>query len=1120
MNTILRITIGSALILLQSHISLAQDGYPFVTHFEYSSRMVGQNIDFAQDKNGLVYVLNLNGLFSFDGSSWTYLPTPGKAHAVEKIGDVYVAGENFIGYYEENLKGNSVFTLVDGTGNDVFYRLCESGRGVTFALGIKGIYRISRAEPRKASLYYAESDSSMLFTDIFSIGDLVFGVKNNQFLFQILSQNAREYSTPLSGDEYFSFSLTHAGKQLLVTNRNRLFWFDGNRFIPFKVDDKQLPKENRITDGVSVNDNTLAFSTLFGGVVLVNPNTGLVKQVIDVDSGLPDNEVSLVSADDEKGLWIFHELGASRFDFDIPVKSFDRYPGLNGNILSVCRFGQLYVGTSNGLYRLDVSKTYKTVTVERELPVEPVAQAKDLQTSRPKKRSLLDRILGRSEETPDEINPKKTSPSKPEKRNEVRKITRQVFTGYAYQRVDGVSGRVNQLIVNSNCLFASSNRGLYCIKDSKVQTIISGKPIHYISAFNDDFLLVGSGSQLYRVSENNGEFEVSSIVSVPKGKINSALHFEKWLFVSTDDKVFRYELNNPQKTPDELNVPEGLVLPSLCMAKGKPYVVTINAIYQINNQFDSLVKQSWGNTELKLMYAGAKDFYLKQGSTWLNFTESDTTNSIIPNLGLLDKVSYVSRESNRTLWAVTGYRQIYRIDAPTDSREKTFAIKIIQVSRKNGEILNTRFSSIPEKKSAISITLQAPFYLKNEGVEYQYFVKGSMDAWSDWQSSPIIEFPFFAAGNHEIQLRARNAQGIVSQSVAYNIYSKPIFYKTFWFYSLLAAFIFIMILLYIKQRERKLIKENRELEKKVRERTKTIQEQKEEIEAQRDQLQIRNEEILQQKEEIEAQRDEIMEQRDKIITQNQEIIKSISYALRIQRAVMPTHDKVSTTLNDFFIFLKPRDIVSGDFYWIAQRDHKVVLAVADCTGHGVPGAFMSLLGITLLDEIVNRVGNIQPDIILGHLREYIKRALSQEGKEHETKDGMDIALAVIDTATMQLQFSGAYNPIYIIRKGKLTELKGDKMPVGIHLSERKDFTLHNFQLSKGDCLYMFSDGYVDQFGGDNNRKFMAKNFRELLVRTSPLPMADQYKELEDTLDRWMGGTYEQTDDILVFGLRV
>lgn len=305
----------------------------------------------------------------------------------------------------------------------------------------------------------------------------------------------------------------------------------------------------------------------------------------------------------------------------------------------------------------------------------------------------------------------------------------------------------------------------------------------------------------------------------------------------------------------------------------------------------------------------------------------------------------------------------------------------------------------------------------------------------------------------------------------------------------------------LKENEKLQDKVNRELEEKVRERT---------------------EEILKQKEEIEAQRDEITD--------------SINYARRIQSAVLPSEDSLNELLPEHFVLFRPRDIVSGDFYWIKQLKHFTIVVAADCTGHGVPGAFMSMLGISFLNEMVSRSRFDSAGEFLDRLRNKVKDTLKQQGKEMEQKDGMDMSLAIIDNETMELQYAGAFNPLIIIRKktlsldenlsGKVTstsdihnliEIKGDRQPIAIHDRET-EFKTNYVKLEQGDSIYIFSDGYPDQMGGPKGKKFMIKNFKQLLLDIQDEPLSVQKERLENTLDEWKSNI-EQMDDILVFGIK-
>jgi len=278
-------------------------------------------------------------------------------------------------------------------------------------------------------------------------------------------------------------------------------------------------------------------------------------------------------------------------------------------------------------------------------------------------------------------------------------------------------------------------------------------------------------------------------------------------------------------------------------------------------------------------------------------------------------------------------------------------------------------------------------------------------------------------------------------------------------------------------------------------------------------------EIENQRDEIEAQRNTATKQRDQIARQNRIITESIEYASRIQSAVLPQEKTIDRIFSDYFIFFRPKNIVSGDFYWINHVDSKIVIVAADCTGHGVPGAFMSMLGVAFLNEIINQNKILDPGKILYMLRTNLIDALHQTIKKRGSRDGMDMSLAIIDTHTHELHFSGAYNPMYIIRDNQLIDLKANRMPIGVHaVYQDKPFTVQKEKLYKNDKLYFFSDGFTDQFGGDHGNKLGRKKFKEILLDFNDHPMEEQKEALNRRLEDWMN-TWSQIDDIMVLGFR-
>jgi serine phosphatase RsbU (regulator of sigma subunit) len=257
---------------------------------------------------------------------------------------------------------------------------------------------------------------------------------------------------------------------------------------------------------------------------------------------------------------------------------------------------------------------------------------------------------------------------------------------------------------------------------------------------------------------------------------------------------------------------------------------------------------------------------------------------------------------------------------------------------------------------------------------------------------------------------------------------------------------------------------------------------------------------------------------DQETSQAGEIAESLKYASYIQQALFPSSADVTRLLPDHFIFFQPCNLVSGDFYFISETSEHIYLAVGDCTGHGIPGAFMSILGITLLNTIINRYNPRKASLVLNQMREHVMKALSQTGAQAEQKDGIDIAICLLNKQNNSMEFSAAFNPVYLIRNRKLIEFQGDKMPVGIGSEQERPFTNHVLDLENGDMIYLFSDGFADQFGGKDGKKFKYRPFRDLLIQISELPVHEQKNQLQQTFNSWKSNL-RQLDDVLVFGFR-
>ena len=281
-----------------------------------------------------------------------------------------------------------------------------------------------------------------------------------------------------------------------------------------------------------------------------------------------------------------------------------------------------------------------------------------------------------------------------------------------------------------------------------------------------------------------------------------------------------------------------------------------------------------------------------------------------------------------------------------------------------------------------------------------------------------------------------------------------------------------------------------------------------------------NERLLEQKvvertNEVVQQKEEVERQREKVTELYKDLTDSINYAKRLQQSILPTNEVVHSLFPESFILYKPKDIVSGDFYWFKSSGSKRMFSAIDCTGHGVPGAFMSLVGHNVLNQVTKVF--TRPAQVLNNLNRIAIEVL--QNSDSGVQDGMDLAFCTYDPKTLELEYAGAQNPLYLIRQDELQEIKADKLSIGAFKHGEKQFTNHVIQLQQGDCVYVTSDGYADQFGGPKDKKFMRKKMKELLIEISPLHMHEQRERLNSAFVDWKGAQ-EQVDDILVMGIRV
>jgi ligand-binding sensor domain-containing protein/serine phosphatase RsbU (regulator of sigma subunit)/ABC-type amino acid transport substrate-binding protein len=456
-------------------------------------------------------------------------------------------------------------------------------------------------------------------------------------------------------------------------------------------------------------------------------------------------------------------------------------------------------------------------------------------------------------------------------------------------------------------------------------------------------------------------------------------------------------------------------------------------------------------------------------------------------------------DQNDLLWVGT-YHGISNFNIRAKSTQNFAPVCYIEKMFLNGDLVhpdNERIFSHNENNFIFEIS--ALSFSDETSVEYEYYLRGTGNQYSSYHRGNEYKAYYnnLPPGKYTFIYKAKGKNNIWGYTQNYDFVIHKAWYNTWIFRILLIlSFIAATYLFYII-------------------RIKTIKAQKDRLEQQ---VRERTHELEVANTEIEAQRDYERFQRDQIAQHQKAIMDSIHYAQTIQNSLLPSTHILKEGLPEYFILFKPRDIVSGDFYWFSQQENHFYLAAADCTGHGVPGAFMSMLGMALMNEIVNKHPDIDPDSLLNELRSQIIETLHQKGDPGTAKDGMDMVVCKIDKDKKRLLFAGANNPLYLVRNGELTEYKTDKMPVSIHLVMHP-FTGHEIKLKPGDHIYMFSDGYADQFGGPRGKKFKYLPFKNLLISLTEKEMREQGLQLDRDFEHWRGDL-DQIDDVVVVGMKI
>jgi serine phosphatase RsbU (regulator of sigma subunit) len=1057
------------------------------TNKDYGRGYQAVNYAIILDDRDIVYAGNANGILEYDGSSWNFIRVRLGAYVTSfsknSYGTLFVGSQNEFGFLAPDNTGNLIYYSISDSlpETDRYFTTIWKTYAYEDRVYFQAYENIFIFENGKVSVIYPETSFHTSF------------IVNNKFYVRERSKGLTNYTSghaePVPGGEYFAdlgifamLPVENSDKIFIATQEQGFFIINpgdhDKPLTPVRTKNDQFIIQAGIMGGILLEDGNYAFNTINEGIIITD-QTGEILNIINKRSGLGVNDVKNICQDRNKNIWCALNNGISRIDYSSPVSFYKEESGIMGTVNTIIRHkDHIFLGTTNGLYKLKKSAGL-TESIEF-IQIENFShQVWDLE-----------------------------------------EIEGELITGTnsgLYLIRDNTTILISE--INAFTLFYKSDKDLLFVGGNQGLSVFRTKPswklLKRFSDIHEDIKLIAEnkdsyyeGTELWLGTSFQGAIKViiSDDLTHETFKYNEfdGLN-EDWIlpFSSGDSVIFGtrtgiFGFNDEEMV--KLSLPDSL----------RNHPEFTRGFFEGISLYDHTI-----TTPVSIIHENPEKIWIVIDNE-IGYIQKSRTDTIImqPFRGIdMGRINEIYPDGEELCWIAADDGIIrYEMDHKKDFNQ-AFNVLIRGVGLTGDSVaFNGTFYQyaddhviprrivaeqpsifrprLPFALNDLRFEFSAPFFDDEQKNLFSFKLDGYDDKFSIWSRQNFANYTNLHEGEYTLRVKAKNVYGRESEPARFSFSVNPPWFRTAWAYIGYVIMFCWIIYLSIQISIIRLRRKNERLEQIVRERTAEIS--------------AKNIELEQQK---------------------KEITDSIHYAQRIQNAVLPGIDTIKEKIPEYFIFLKPRDIVSGDFYWLSDTGRKIVIVAADCTGHGVPGAFMSMLGVSFLNKIVNEDKITEASRILNDLREDVIRSLQQSGKEGEQKDGMDMGLCVIDFDRMIMEFAGAHNPLYLIRENELNETKADRMPIAYH-EQQTEFTSHKIRLKKGDCFYMFSDGYADQFGGPEGKKFKYKALKELLLNIKDKPMNEQKEILEKTFQDWTAGfdregkPFDQVDDILAVGVRI
>jgi serine phosphatase RsbU (regulator of sigma subunit) len=1053
------------------------------TSSDYDSH--SQNWDIANDDFGNLYVANGDGILEYDGKEWELIKTEKEATVLSLIKStndnrIYVGAVNEFGYIEPDKFGNMEFHSLSDRLPDSLQNFGNVWRtkhlnSNTYFISNSTLYIYNE---RQDTLFHHHAlggfEESCVFNNRFFINDDTFG------LYEV---NADHTLTllPKTDKELESLSISgvfkHSDDELLIFSNTEMFLYSLSKHTLTHLETElgQSIQNETVICIEKLNSGEFALGTRKYGLIIVSDKGEILDNYTSKDSPLLSS-ISRVKEDVWGNLWVASNKGIAKIGMSSPFTRLISDVHFSGIANVVQKSNDLvYLGTTEGMYQIN---------------------KKDI------------------------LNPDKNHVK------QIGDIYTQCFDIATYDDV---------------ALFSSTN-GIFIVKNGE----IVNRQAYYTRALlktklPDELLAVGGRNRFWIYRYDAASTSLKELVSIEDfpdevltmvhdTSVKDSLVIWAGLFSNGVARVsFPLDLSDYSMQVYSTNhgFREGYVTPF--QLNDDIYFVTK---FQEVHRYDK-EKDTFYPDELITKILGTQSPYLvnqdQQGNLYLELPSSmaivnkDLEVDSITFKGLgIGYLNYIHIDKENTVWMAWEGALIHFDPKGHKINRKEYHTLIRSVTFSDAIQLGIyEHSNISYDNNNVIFNFTSPYFENNKELQYSYRLLGYNETFSEWKKERKAAYTNLYEGKYTFEVKAINNKGIESTVAAYSFTILPPWYRTVYAYFLYLILLILLVYLLLILNSKRLRAANLRLQKIIKEKT-------HEIVKQRDALKLQNEEIEEQKKNLEER--------------NRDILDSITYAKRIQRALLPPENKVTTHLPDHFIFFRPKDIVSGDFYWAYEKNYEGnrywYVTVADCTGHGVPGAFLTMLGTSFLNEIILEDKLLQPAEILDLLREKIIHNLGQKGDKDDSRDGMDMSIIRLNLDTLELSFAGANNPLWIVSEdGELRETKADSQPVS-YQEHSTAFTNHLVPIHPGETMYLFSDGFSDQFGGESHtylsqsfniertssklggKKFKSSNFKRMLSTLAQEQDMNKQKEtILEIFNNWKGDI-EQIDDVCIIGIRV